>query len=117
MLKQASEEKNKKFSFQGINKGINDIGGNVSQNNNKTIQKRENDIQPPTNQGIFQRTEDNSTGTLDDYGLMKPEKPLNYYYSEEEKDIEPYKIGGELDDMDYTFYLNGHSLLHKAYVA
>ena len=80
MLKQASEEKNKKFSFQGINKGINDIGGNESQNNHKTIQKRENDIQPPTNQGIFQRTEDNSTGTLDDYGLMKPEKQLNDTY-------------------------------------
>lgn len=77
MLKQASEEKNKKFSFQGINKGINDIGGNVSQNNHKTIQKRENDIQSPTIQGIFQRTENNSTGTLDDYGLMEPEKQLN----------------------------------------
>ena len=77
MLKQASEEKKKEVDFQGINKRTNDIGGNVSQNNYKTIQKRENDIQSPTIQGIFQRTENNSTGTLDDYGLMKPEKQLN----------------------------------------
>lgn len=66
----------KEVDFQGINKRTNDIGGNVSQNNYKTIQKRENDIQSPTIQGIFQRTENNSTGTLDDYGLMKPEKQL-----------------------------------------
>ena len=77
MLKQASEEKKKEVDFQGINKRTNYIGGNVSQNNYKTIQKRENDIQSPTIQGIFQRTENNSTGTLDDYGLMKPEKQLN----------------------------------------